>query len=314
MTGTSNEHLSAEVLQAFLEGDLPRREGASVEAHLGSCARCCSELDGWRSLFTELSSLPSPSPQEGFQDRVMADVRIPQPQPLPLAARMRSRIAVLLPGRGDGHISADRLQEMLDGLVPARQVARMEAHMSSCGECAQQADSWRSVFSTLDQLPRLEPNQQFAQRVMAGLRMPSAIAASVPVSVWYKAGVWAGRVVPRTRRAWAAASGVAVAPAVTAGLILSALVSHPTLTPGALASYAWWQLSDVASAAWSALSTMAQASGALSLFDGLAAAPLMVATGVLLYTAACAFALRVVYKHVYANHPSDGQYAQASVS
>ena len=316
MTGTSNEHLSAEALQALLEGDLPRREGASVEAHLGSCARCRSELEGWRSLFTELSSLPQVRPHEGFQDRVMADVRIPRP--LSLVARVRSRIAVLLPSRGNSHISADRLQRMLDGLVPARQVTRMQAHLSSCGECAKQADSSRSVFTTLDRLPRFEPSEQFAQRVMAGLRMPAAIAASVPVSVGYKAGVWARRVIPRTRRAWAAASGVAVAPAVTAGLILSALVSHPALTPGALASYAWWQLSDVTSAAWSTLSAVAQASGALSLFTGVAAAPIaapiMVATGVLLYTAACAYALRVLHRHVYANHPSDGRYARVSVS
>ena len=312
MTGTSDEHLSAEVLQAFLEGDLPQREGASVEEHLGSCALCSSEAEVWQSLFTELSSLAPVSPREGFQDRVMADVEIPQR--LPLVARLTSRIAALLPGRDSDHITEERLQGMLDGLVPARQVARMEAHLSSCEQCTMQADSWRSVFATLDRLPRLEPSQQFAHGVMAALRMPSAIAASVSVSVWYKAGVWAGKLMPRTREAWAAASGVAVAPAVTAGLVLSALVSHPTLTPSSLASYALWQLSDVASIAWSVLSAMVQGSGALSLFNGSPAAPLMVASGVLLYAAVCAFAVRVVYRHVYANHPSDGRYAQVSVS
>ena len=316
MTGMSNEHLSAEVLQAFLEGDLPSREGSSVEQHVGSCARCSSELDVWRSLFSELGNLPSVSPREGFQDRVMADVRTLTP--LPLAARIRNRIAVLVPGRADGHISADRLQGILEGLVPARQVARIEAHLSSCGQCANEADSWRSVFATLDRLPRLEPGAQFAGRVMAGMRMPAAIAASVPVPAWQKAAAWAAKLVPQTRTAWAAISGVAVAPAVTAGLVFSALVSHPTLTPGSLASYAWWRSSDILSAGWAAISgfavEIAQASGVLSLFDGLAAAPLVVAAGLLLYTAASAFALRVLYKHVYANHPLDGRYAQVSVS
>jgi anti-sigma factor RsiW len=316
MTGMSNEHLSAEVLQAFLEGDLPSREGASVERHVGSCARCGSELEVWRSLFSELNSLPSPSPREGFQDRVMADVRIPAP--LPLAARIRNRIVVLLPGRADGHISVDRLQGMLEGLVQARQVARIEAHLSSCGQCASDADSWRSVFATLDRLPRLEPGERFADRVMAGMRMPAAVAASVRVPAWQKAAAWAGKLVPQTRTAWAAISGIAVAPAVTAGLVFSVLVSHPTLTPGSLAAYAWWQFSDVVSAGWAVLSGLvaeiAQASGALSLFDGLAAAPLVVAAGVLLYVAASALALRVLYKHVYANHPLDGRYAQVSAS
>ncbi len=316
MTGMSIEHLSAEVLQAFLEGDLPHREGASVEEHLGSCARCSSELEVWRSLFSELNSLPSVRPHEGFQDRVMADVRIPGP--LSLAARVRARIAVFAPGRGDGHISADRLQEMLEGLVPARQVARMEAHLSSCAQCASHADSWHSVFATLELLPRLAPGEPFTSRVMAGLRMPAAIAVSVPVPAWQKAVAWVGKLVPQTRKAWAAISGVAVVPAVTAGLVFSALASHPTLTPGSLASYAWWQFSDIALAGLAPLSAfaveIAQAYGALSLFDGLTAAPVVVSVGVLLYAAACAFALRVLYKHVYATHPSDGPYAQASVS
>ena len=316
MTGMRDEHLSVEVLQAFLEGDLTRREGASVEEHLGSCARCSSELEVWRSLFSELTSLTSLRPHEGFRDRVMADVRIPGP--IPLAARVRKRIAVLVPGRADGHISADRLQGMLEGLLPTRQVARMQAHLSSCGQCARQADSWRSVFVTLDRLPRLAPGEQFASRVMAGLRMPAPIAASVRVPAWQTAVAWAGKLVPQRRKAWAAISGVAVAPAVTAGLVFSALASHPTLTPGSLASYAWWQFGDIVLAGWATLSAfaaeIAQASGTLSLFDALAAAPLVVAAGLLLYAAACAFALRVLYKHVYATNPLDGRYAQASVA
>ncbi len=316
MTGMSSEHLSAEVLQAFLEGDLPGREGASVEQHLGSCARCDSELEVWRSLFSELGSLPSRRPSEGFRDRVMADVRILAP--LPLAARIRNRIVVLLPGRSDGHISAGRLQGMLEGLVPATQVARIEAHLSSCGQCASEADAWRSVFATLNRLPRLEPGEQFAGRVMSGMRMPAAIAASVRVPALHKAVALAGKLVPQTRTAWAALSGIAVAPAVTAGLAFSALLSHPTFTPGSLVAYAWWQFSDVVSAAWTALSGLAldiaQVTGALSLFDGLAAAPLVVAGGVLLYGAASVIALRVLYKHVYANHPLDGRYVQVSAS
>ena len=101
-------------------------------------------------------------------------------------------------------------------------------------------------------------------------------------------------------------------------LVLSVLASHPTLTPGGLASYAWWSFSDFASAGWNAFSAIAlqsaQASGALSLFDGLAAAPYVVAGGVLLYVAACALALRVLYKHVFASNHFGRRYAQVSVS
>jgi anti-sigma factor RsiW len=311
-----NEHLSAEVLQAFLEGDLPGGEVAPVERHLGSCARCSSDLEVWRSLFSELRDLPSVHPVEGFHDRVMERVRIHRP--LPLAARIRHTVAALAPGRADRHISADRLQEMLEGRIGARQVARMERHLSSCGDCARDAEAWRAVFVGLNTLPRLDPGEHFAHQVLSRLRRPAAIVARVPVPAWRKAASWAGKLVPQTRKAWAAISGVAVAPAITAGVLFYALYSHPTLTPSALASYAWWQVGDAATAVWTAFSAFAlesaESSGALSLFDGLAAAPLVVAGGVLLYTAACAFALRVLYKHVFTNHPLDGRYAQASVS
>ncbi len=311
-----NEHLSAEVLQAFLEGALPDGEGAPVERHLGSCERCSSDLEVWRSLFADLRDLPSVRPVEGFHDRVMAGVRIHRP--LPLAARIRHRIAALVPGQADRHISADRLQEMLEGRIAARQVTRIERHLSSCEDCARDAEAWRAVFVGLNALPRLDPGEHFAHQILSRLRRPAAIAARVPVPAWRKATSWAGRLVPQTRKAWAAISGVAVAPAVTAGVLFYALYSHPTLTPSALASYAWWQVGDAANAVWTAFSAFAlesaESSGMLSLFDGLAAAPMVVAGGVLLYTAACAFALRVLYKHVFTNHPLDGRYAQASAS
>jgi len=194
--------------------------------------------------------------------------------------------------------------------------------LSACGDCARDAEAWRAVFARLNALPRLEPGEHFAHQVLSRLRGPASIAARVPVPAWQKAASWAAsgarRLVPQTRKTWAAISGVAVAPAVTAGALFYALYSHPTLTPSALASFAWWQVGDAANAVWTAFSAFAlesvRSSGALSLFDGLAAAPLVVAGGVLLYTAACALALRVLYKHVFTNHPLDGRYAQASIS
>ena len=50
----TNSHLSAETMQAFLEGELSRRETSATEEHLASCPRCSAELDGWRVLFEDL--------------------------------------------------------------------------------------------------------------------------------------------------------------------------------------------------------------------------------------------------------------------
>ena len=100
---TSNEHLSAERLQAFLEGELPSREHARVEEHLSGCGPCSAEYDAWCLLFEDLEDLASPQPRQGFADRVMASVHIPQP--LPLAARVRRRLGEVLQTlnrKGDG--------------------------------------------------------------------------------------------------------------------------------------------------------------------------------------------------------------------
>ena len=86
MRGNSNEHVSAERLQALLEGELPDREASLVERHLAGCARCASERDAWRVLMDDLGALPSHRPATGFAERVIADLRTPDRAPL--AARV----------------------------------------------------------------------------------------------------------------------------------------------------------------------------------------------------------------------------------
>jgi anti-sigma factor RsiW len=85
-----NEHLSAERIQAFLEGDLAASEHTRTGEHIAQCARCSEELEAWRVLFEDLTELRSLRPHEGFADRVMSEVAIPEP--LPLVARARERI------------------------------------------------------------------------------------------------------------------------------------------------------------------------------------------------------------------------------
>ena len=131
MKSDFNGHVSAERLQAFLEGILPGREESRVEEHVAVCARCSEELDTWRVLFDDLADLPSHDPHGAFGDRVMAAVRIPER--VPLAARIRERLASLLPALPSEHLAPHRLQDFVEGLLPGRQMARVEAHL---GECA----------------------------------------------------------------------------------------------------------------------------------------------------------------------------------
>lgn len=301
-------HLSAEVMQALLEGALPQGERSRAEEHLASCARCAAEMEVWSTLFRELDGLPGLAPTPGFADRVMAQVA-----PLPLAARVRGWWGARA---GASHPGAERLQEWLDGGLAARGAARIEAHLAGCPACAREAAAWRETFAALDRVERLAPAEGFSRRVMAQVRLAAPAPARVPE--WRRALAWGWGFVPRTRRAWAAVSGVALTPVVTLGLVLWTLLSHPALTPGALASFAWWKASELSGAAWSALASRAVESEGLfqiyAFFGSLAVSPTALAAVALALCAGTVLASWVLYRNLVVAHPMDGRVAHASLS
>lgn len=405
--GSSNPHLSAERLHAYLDGELPEGERLRAEAHVASCARCTSELDGWKAIFADLEGLAVHRPHQGFADRVMHSVAMPQPQSP--GHRLRALVAAL-PGRKSGHVDAERLQDMFDGVLAARMTTRIQSHLDECPDCSAEAARWVPLFARLDRLETFVPREGFAERVMAGVTMPvweprsarvlaritgavrgtpasehpsgnvlqdfvdgalparalarirthlqschdcrrasegwrdladqlvalerfgpsrgfadrvmagvrvaDAVKAPLPVPMHERARRLGARLVPQTREAWAALSGVAVTPVVITGLVLYAVFSHATLTLGSLMSFAWWQVTDMATIAFSALSATALQSvetfGASALLDVLTSAPYLVAGGVLAYSTVSALALRVLYRNLIANRPEQGRYAHVS--
>ncbi|MGB1841630.1 MAG: anti-sigma factor family protein [Longimicrobiales bacterium] len=335
----SKSHLSAETMQAFLEGELSRQETTSTEEHLASCSRCAAELDGWRVLFEDLGDLSSHRPHEGFHDRVMARVEVPDS--VSLGARVLGRIEEFT---ASAHVAPDVMQDFIEGSLAARRGERVEAHLAACADCSSEADAWLGVMRRLDELPSFAPGDGFSERVLAGITVPETpslaarlregiarLAGRTPEHVptgllqdlvdgalparavalrpaWSRGVAAAWRLVPQTREALAAMSGVAVTPVVIVGLMAYAVFSHPALTVGSLLSFAWWQVSDLASGALATLSSAvlqnSDASGVSSLFEMLAAAPILVAGGVILYTMASAFAVRVLWKNLHAHASS----------
>lgn len=75
-------HLTDWTLEQLAEGMLPEAEQASAAAHLADCARCTAELEAYQALYAALGEVPRFAPSAGFQDAVMARVRIPQPSPV----------------------------------------------------------------------------------------------------------------------------------------------------------------------------------------------------------------------------------------
>jgi hypothetical protein len=75
MTRQALQHLTADELDLLLEGSFP--EG--VRQHLGTCPPCSQLLQEARRVVHALSSVPLHVPRAGFEDRVMALVRIAVP-------------------------------------------------------------------------------------------------------------------------------------------------------------------------------------------------------------------------------------------
>jgi anti-sigma factor RsiW len=304
------QHLSDEQIQALLDGELPARERLHAEEHLGSCARCTAELEAWSVLLSNLGDLPEISPREGFAERVMADVRLPVT--VPLAARIRGRLEALWPSPSNKHPATGRLQSFLEGALPAAQAARVRTHLEGCAECGQQASQWRRLLGRLDALPRLAPSEAFAEEVMARVTIPTAMPVATVAPTWSRALAAARRMVPRTRRAWAAISGVAVTPAVTLGLVLYAMFSQPALTPGALASFLGWKLNDLALAAWHGVVPRLLESDSVfrlySLLGSLTTAPWALVGGFAAFSVLTGTALWVLYRNLIVTPATDAGY------
>lgn len=310
-----NDHVAAEVLQDFLDGDLAARRAERIERHLAACVTCTAEADRWIALMQRLSTLDRFAPSAGFADRVLAAIDLPETAPL--AARIRHRFAAFVRPTVPEHVPPGILQDLVDGLLPEKAMARAQSHLAACSTCAGEADAWRTVVGRLDGLERLAPSEGFADRVMLAVSTaPARSAVAIPLHSRVL-GV-ARRLVPQTREAWAALSGAAVTPAVVAGLVVYAVFSHPTLTVGSLMSFLWWKATDFAAAAASGvggtLLQNAESFGLQSLLQTFAQAPGLVAAGVVVYTVASALALRVLYKNLIANRPGNGRYAHVSIA
>ena len=318
MSTRSNEHMSAERLQALLDGALPARERARVEEHVAACVRCAEELESWKGLFEDLSALPLLGPTHGFRERVLATVE--RPSRAPVTEWLRRWLAALLPAPRGEHPTAERLQDFLDGVLAAPRASGVAAHLESCAECASEVHAWRAVYARLGGVETFAPAAGFADRVMAAVRMPALESAAPAKSVaaaalrraygpwtlrlpeWRGALVSVRRFVPKTRRAWAALAGVALTPAVTVGLVVYTVFSHPTLTPQALVSFALWKSAELVAAAWGTVAGFALDAGQLvgvdALFRALMDSPFVLAGGALAYSVVSALALRVLYKNL----------------
>jgi anti-sigma factor RsiW len=88
MTRPSGAHLSSDEIDACLSG-VPSLE---VQQHLDQCSACLEQVRVDREIAELITALPPMGPTEGFTDRVMARVAIPDPFALRSLQATRRRL------------------------------------------------------------------------------------------------------------------------------------------------------------------------------------------------------------------------------
>lgn len=315
-------HLSADRIQALLDGELPSREATAAEEHASSCARCRSELVAWRLVYAELGELPRVEPSAEFRERVLAEVNVGVPilERLKgwLGARRKAAAGTL------GHLSPERLQDYVEGLLPAGQMARVESHLDACDRCRRQEAVWRSLVGGLESLPGLQPSPAFAARVMAAVRVPEPLAAGAPSSERRTAaalGTWLDalrplgaavvamgrRLQPRTRRAWTLLGAAASAPAAMAMAAAWWVASNPLLSAGSLLTFLRWKVSEAGGALGRGLASAfldsSLATQGYALAEQVGGSTSTVAGGVAVFCVLTVLSLFVLYRNVIATRP-----------
>jgi anti-sigma factor RsiW len=307
-------HLTSEKIQEFLDRGLTPREEALVREHLSACPECRGELEAWSLLFSELGSLPELTPSPLLSREVLARVTVRQP--------LRERLVGWLGAREgraplSGHLPAEGLQDYLDGALSGRRSAGAAGHLAACDVCRKELKGWERLFGSMAALGRFAPAAGFAERVMARVRVPAPAPA-----LWAEAGRrvvgWARGFLPRTRRGWAIAGGIASAPTITMSALLFLVFSHPLLTVGSFTTYASWKASALLGSLFSALASATVESVALfraySLLETLARSPILVGVGGLVFSLMSAIALWVLYRNLLATSSSvESHYARSRV-
>lgn len=97
------------------------------------------------------------------------------------------------------HLTGETLFARLDGRLEPAQAAAAEAHLAACAACAEQAESFRRLFSDLAAVPDLEAPAGLAAPVLAAirarsaettLRLPSAIRIAAALQLAAAVGIF----------------------------------------------------------------------------------------------------------------------------
>ncbi len=291
---TPHLHIDTERMQALLDGDMNPADAAELRASIEGCARCSAEFETWQLLFEDLGELPALEPSAAFRERVLEQV--PTQRPGFLGARAAARAAAT-------HIPGVTLQDYLDSRLAARNVARVDRHLDSCAICRSELEEYRAVARSIASLPSLAPSTDFAERVMAEVRINEiAAVAMAPTTTSGRVLGWLRGHRPSNQRGWAAALGVAVAPVFTLLLVVRSVFAHELVTVGNLAAYARLQLSALTSSLSPSVTATVERWTPSFLWDGAAlvgSSPTLLAASAALASVALMASVWILYRNLF---------------
>lgn len=212
-------------LFAYLDGELSPADRAAFEARAAADPALRSELRVFRSIFASMKDMESPSPPPDLEVSVIAAL---QARPTPLH-RLWNWLAESPHGPPTGPFDA-----ILDGRLTARQAAALSSLAARDAEAARVLGGWRRVGHELSRLSHLAPSDEFADRVMARVRLPEARQSRAGALIRLR-GLW-----PRRQERLAAASGIAFGPtAAVTGMAYLLFANNPMVTLSNLGSFLW---------------------------------------------------------------------------
>ncbi|MEJ2540833.1 MAG: zf-HC2 domain-containing protein [Gemmatimonadota bacterium] len=303
-----HRHLSAERMQALLDGEFPAREASALRSEIAACARCSAEFEAWETLFDDLGELPAFEPSVHFGDRVMDQLSIPARRPA---------LAGLLVKDAPGHATPEQMLEHLDGRLAARTSVRLEEHLEACAACRGEMEGYHSLLSRLDGLQEFAPSPGFGEAVMASVRIQQmAAVVMAPTTRSGRIVSWVREHLPSSSRGWAAALGVGTVPAVIAALVIHTVFSFEQMTLGSLLSFVGFKLSTLGSGmtAWLQgwIGSTPVLTRSLDVLQALSASPTMLAAAAVLSSATVLGAAWILYRNLIVPTGEEGRYAQVS--
>lgn len=307
-----HRHPDEDRIQAYFDGRLPDGERAAIRAHLGRCAACAAEAEAWRELFAGLEELPRHAPSPGFAERVLDQVTVTEG----VGARIRRWLSSLVPSPrpATDHLDPRLALEYVDGVVSSGRRSRIEGHLEGCSACRDEVAAWRSVVDRLESLERPAPSPDFADAVMARVRVPEREAE--PARAPTGTASWIDRLGPRSRAGRAAAATAVLAPAAAMIGAAVALFSHPLLTPAHLAAFLWWRVSgtvgELLASATAAVTESGLVFRAGELGGELLSSPLVAGSALLAFSAATLGAGWILYRNLRATSARSRSYANGT--